>query len=446
MTRALPILEAGSKKRLPLADEVRAIDVSSRPIYAVWELTLRCDLACVHCGSRAFRARPDELTTAEAVDLVAQMAALGVREVSLIGGEAYLRPDWLEVVRAIREHGMVASLTTGGLGLGPTLAREAASAGLVAASVSVDGLRATHDAVRNVEGSYDAALRALDALADAGIRITANTQLYRQSLPQLPELFEILLARRIRGWQVQVTVAMGRAAETDDLLLEPYQMLELLPALARLKRRADEAKVLLWPGNNVGYFGPHERTLRGNQPHGHMSSCGAGRTTLGVESNGDIKGCPSLPTAEYVGGNIREHKLVDIWQRAEALRFTRERTKDELWGYCAGCYYAENCKAGCSWTAHSLFGKRGNNPYCHHRALELLARGERERVVRVALPPGESFDHGRFEIVLEPWPAEEIERAREVARGAEGLLAESPSLLAPPSAAPRRRAPQREPA
>jgi radical SAM protein with 4Fe4S-binding SPASM domain len=444
MTRALPIIAAPSKKRLPLADEVRPVDVAARPIYAVWELTLRCDLACVHCGSRAFRARPDELTTAEAVDLVAQMAALGVREVSLIGGEAYLRPDWLDVVRAIRDHGMVPSLTTGGLGLGPTLAREAASAGLLAASVSVDGLRATHDAVRNVAGSYDAALRALDALADAGLRITANTQLYRQSLPELPELLEILLAHRIRGWQVQVTVAMGRAAETDDLLLEPYQMLELLPMLAELKRRADEAKVLFWPGNNVGYFGPHERTLRGNQPHGHMSSCGAGRTTLGIESNGDIKGCPSLPTAEYVGGNIREHALLDIWQRADALRFTRERTTEELWGFCASCYYADNCKAGCSWTAHSLFGKRGNNPYCHHRALELLARGERERVKRVELPAGEPFDHGRFEIVVEPWPAAEIERARAVARGAAGLLAESPSLLSAPPAAPRRRAP-REP-
>ena len=147
----------------------------------------------------------------------------------------------------------------------------------------------------------------------------------------------------------------------------------------------------------------------------------------------------------YVGGNIREHALLDIWERAEALRFTRERTKDELWGYCAGCYYADNCKAGCSWTAHSLFGKRGNNPYCHHRALELLARGERERVQRVALPPGEPFDHGRFEVVLEPWPAHEIERARELAQGAEGLLAASPSLGTGELPAPRRRAPQREP-
>jgi len=445
MKRALPIAEGPAKRRLPLAENVRPIDEATRPIYAVWEFTLRCDLACIHCGSRAFRARPDELTTAEAISLVEQMAALGVREVSLIGGEAYLRSDWLDVVRAIRANGMVASLTTGGFGLDAELAQSAARAGLVAASVSVDGLSAMHDAVRGVVGSFDAAMRALSALADAGLRITANTQLYRQNLPTLEELFEILLARKIRGWQLQVTVAMGRAADQDGLLIEPYQMLELMPIVARIKRRADEAKVLLWPGNNVGYFGPYERILRGNQPGGHSSGCGAGRTTLGVESNGDIKGCPSLPTREYVGGNIREHSLRDIWQRAEALRFTRERTTDELWGYCKGCYYAETCKAGCSWTAHSLFGKRGNNPYCHHRALELLARGERERVVRAGLAPGEPFDHGSFDLVLEAWPQDELEQAREVAKSGAGFLLQSPSLTPPSLAEPKRRAPGHEP-
>ncbi|MBN9160059.1 MAG: hypothetical protein J0I07_03765 [Myxococcales bacterium] len=52
----------------------------------------------------------------------------------------------------------------------------------------------------------------------------------------------------------------------------------------------------------------------------------------------------------------------------------------DLWGYCATCYYADECKAGCTWTADVLFGKPGNNRYCHHRALELKKCGLRERV------------------------------------------------------------------
>ena len=53
--------------------------------------------------------------------------------------------------------------------------------------------------------------------------------------------------------------------------------------------------------------------------------------------------------------------------------------------------------------AHALFGRRGNNPYCHHRALELQREGLRERVVLRERAPGRPFDYGRFELVLERW-------------------------------------------
>jgi radical SAM protein with 4Fe4S-binding SPASM domain len=417
-----PVAEPSRTKKLPLAAETRAIDRRWAPLYAVWEITLRCDLACRHCGSRAGRTRPDELSTAEALDLVAQMSELGCEEVTVIGGEAYLRDDWTEIVRAIRKHRMRASMTTGGRGLSREVVRAGKDAGLEGVSVSVDGLEATHDALRGVKGSFASAMAALENLAAEGLPASANTQIGRVSLREIPAVFERLVAARIHSWQVQLTVAMGRAVDEPELLLEPYQMLEVMPMLARIKRRADEAGIRVWPGNNIGYFGPYESQLRGTLPRGHLSSCGAGRSTLGIEANGDIKGCPSLPTADYVGGNIREHRLRDIWERAAPLRFTRDRTVDDLWGPCRTCYYADTCRAGCSWTSHVLFGRPGNNPFCHHRTLELLREGMRERLVRVEAAPGTPFDHGRFEIVLEPFPEPELTRARELARTGEGFL------------------------
>ncbi|NES87010.1 MAG: radical SAM protein, partial [Moorea sp. SIO2B7] len=68
-----------------------------RTSYAVWEITLKCNLACSQCGSRAGKARANELSTSEALDLVEQLAEVGIKEVTLIGGEAFLRPDWLEI-------------------------------------------------------------------------------------------------------------------------------------------------------------------------------------------------------------------------------------------------------------------------------------------------------------------------------------------------------------
>ena len=159
----------------------------------------------------------------------------------------------------------------------------------------------------------------------------------------------------------------------------------------------------LFPANNIGYFGPYEHRIRAGGEEGrYWNGCPAGQWAIGIEADGKLKGCPSLPTQPYAGGNLAHERLAELIEHAPQLRVLRERTAADLWGHCAGCYYADTCKGGCSWTAHSLLGRPGNNPYCIHRALQLEKRGLRERVVKVEGAPGTPFDHGRFELVEEP--------------------------------------------
>jgi radical SAM protein with 4Fe4S-binding SPASM domain len=333
------------------------------------------------------------------------MADLGVREVTLIGGEAYLRDDWTVVIEEIRRHGMLPTLVTGGRGVTAELADRAARAGLRGVSVSIDGTEVTHDRLRGVRGSHQSAVMALGHFQRAGVFTSVNTQINRLSLPDLPEVLESVIRAGTRSWRVQLTVPMGRAADEPEVLLQPYDLALVFPLLVRLKARAEEANVRLSLGNNVGYFGPYESVLRSDLPEGHSGSCGAGRSVLGIEADGTIKGCPSLSTHEWSGGNVREASVRDIWERATPLRYTRDRTVDDLWGFCRTCYYADECRAGCTWTADVLFGRPGNNPYCHHRVVELARVGKRERLVQTAAAPGKPFDHGLFEIIEEPLPA-----------------------------------------
>jgi len=385
---------------------VRAIQPGQRgPVYCVWELTLRCDLACRHCGSRAGKARPGELTTDECLDVVRQLAEVGVKDVALIGGEAYLRDDWTTIVAAIRAAGMLPRMVTGARALDAERVAAAAAAGLASVSISIDGLEATHDRLRHLKGSWAAAVAAARRVAASPIRLAANTQLNRLSAPELEAIAALLVEVGVRVWQVQLTVPMGRAADWPDLVLQPYELLELYPRLAAVARDVlRPAGVQLMPANNIGYFGPLERELRlGGDEGVHWQGCPAGEHAIGIEADGALKGCPSLPSASYVGGHLREARLADLLRR-EPLRRLATRTSDDLWGYCRGCYYADVCKGGCSWTAHSALGRPGNNPWCHHRALDLEAQGLRERVVPVEPAPGRPFDHGRMEIVLEPLP------------------------------------------
>jgi radical SAM protein with 4Fe4S-binding SPASM domain len=371
------------------------------PAYVVWELTLRCDLACRHCGSRAGPARPDELNTAEALEVVDQLAQMGTREVVVIGGEAYLHEGFLDIVAALAKAGITPTMTTGGRAIDAQLARRMADAGLQRVSVSVDGLEATHDRMRALNGSFTAATAALEHCRSAGIETAANTNLNRLNRDDLEGLYEHLRGR-VRMWQVQITTPLGRAADRTNMLLQPWDLLDLVPRIAALKRRGFADGITLMPGNNLGYFGPEESLLRSlrKDGHDHWHGCQAGRFVMGIESNGNVKGCPSLQSV-YVGGSSRERTLADIWNESEAIAFTRARTVDDLWGYCRSCVFAKTCLGGCSFTAHAVLGRPGNNPYCHFRARDFAKRRLRERLVPTEAASGRPFDNGLFEIVVE---------------------------------------------
>ncbi|MEZ5537156.1 MAG: radical SAM protein [Thiolinea sp.] len=392
-----------------------------RKSYAVWEITLKCNLACNHCGSRAGEARSNELSTAEALDLVHQMADAGIDEVTLIGGEAYLRKDWLQIAGEIVRCGMICTLTTGGYGISAELARRMKEAGLTSVSVSVDGMQATHDLQRGKPDSWKYAFESLHHLHDAGLVITANSQVNRLSAAEFPLLYQKLLETGAVAWQIAMTVPMGNAADNSGLLLQPSELLVFHPVLAYLAKRGHAEGLNIQPGNNFGYYGPYEKLLRGHGSDNEWAfwrGCGAGLASIGIEADGTIKGCPSLPTTAYRGGNIRERSLVDIAVNTEELTFNLSAGTEEgtahLWGFCKQCEYAELCRGGCNWTAHVFFDKRGNNPYCHHRALVQAANGQREdvRIKRNAF--GLPFDNGEFEILERDfgaaWPFDESQR------------------------------------
>ncbi|HZF54979.1 MAG TPA: radical SAM protein [Polyangiaceae bacterium] len=386
----------------------------ARPIYAVWELTMKCDQPCEHCGSRAGHARSSELSTDEILEVGASLARLGCREVALIGGEAYLRPDLHQIVRFLADKGIRVVMQTGGRAMTLERARGLKEAGLVGLGVSIDGPARVHDRLRGNLGSHLAAIRALDAAREVGLLVSANTQVNRLNQDLLRETCAELRSHGIQSWQVQLTVPMGRAADRPDWIIEPSSIVDIIDTLAAIQREAAAehkggVPFNLFVGNNIGYFGPHEQVLR-SRPGGaetHWKGCRAGINVLGIESDGTVKGCPSLPTAPYAGGNVRDLSLEELWEGSEVVRFARDRTSDELWGFCRTCYYADACRGGCSWTAHCTLGKRGNNPFCYHRVVQLRRKGVRERLVVKERAPNQPYDFGRFEIQEEAIPAPE---------------------------------------
>jgi Y-X(10)_GDL-associated radical SAM protein len=386
------------------------------PVHVVWEITLACDLKCLHCGSRAGSRRPRELSTEECLTVIDHLARLGTREISLIGGEAYLRRDWLDLIRAIRRHDIYCAIQTGGRELNQRRLDAAIDAGLQGLGVSLDGLETSHDRLRGVRGSFCKAIDTLRRAKAAGLKTGVNTQIGADTAVELPALMDRIIDVGATHWQVQLTVAMGNAVDHPELLLQPYQLVELMPVLARLYDDGLDRGLLMIVGNNVGYFGPFEHLWRGQgDDRVHWSGCSAGHTVLALEADGTVKGCPSLPTVDYAGGNVRDLDIETLWRTSRQIHFGRLRSVEDLWGFCRTCYYADVCRGGCTWTAHSLLGRPGNNPYCHYRALELQKQGLRERIVKVKDAPQASFAIGAFVLLTEQLDGSNVSTASPLA-------------------------------
>ncbi|MBT6447003.1 MAG: mycofactocin radical SAM maturase, partial [Acidimicrobiaceae bacterium] len=137
------------------------------PICLTWELTYACNLACVHCLSSSGRRDPKELTTAEALAVVDELADLQVFYVNLGGGEPMIRKDFLDIVDHAVSRNVGVKFSTNGYYIDKAAAERFAATDLLDIQISLDGFDAeTNDAVRG-KGSWEAARRAMDNLADA---------------------------------------------------------------------------------------------------------------------------------------------------------------------------------------------------------------------------------------------------------------------------------------
>ncbi len=375
---------------------------------------MKCDQPCQHCGTRAGPKRDAELGTEELLDVARSLARLGAREVTLIGGEAYLHPDCALIIRTLKDLGIRPTMQTGGRAFTLERAKAFRDAGLDGVGVSIDGPAQIHDKLRGNLGSYTAAIKALRNAREAGFALGANTQINRLNCDHLLPFSRTLREEGVQTWQVQLTGPLGKAADRPEWIVEPWQVVPIIDTLAAIQteamvewRAGDQRSVPfnVFANNNIGYFGPHEQLLRSTplQAETHWGGCVAGIYSMGIESDGTVKACPTLPTASYQAGNVRTMKLEDLWEQGELMRFARDRTVESLWGFCKTCYYADVCHAGCNWTAHSTLGRRGNNPFCYHRVTQLRKKGIRERLIPVEKAPGKPYDHGRFELVEEPW-------------------------------------------
>ncbi len=339
--------------------------VTLEPRNVVLEMTLRCNMRCRHCGSAAGKARPDELDLEGWLQVCDDLAELGSRVVTLLGGEPLISPHWEPVARRLDEHGIWVNAITNGWTLNkPIIADRVAAAPLRSLGLSIDGKPDDHDELRQRPGSFARIDEGIGLLRERGFtELSAITCITRANLPHLPWLHEYLTERGIKRWRLQICVPEGRMCHSDPVVLRPEDLPRLVDFIRDYRHRSELA---LGAADNVGYFGGCEDVTR--YRHGKQrfwTGCSAGLQTLGITSDGGVLGCLSFPAEEpWLEGNLRERPLREIWNDPDAFAYNRRFTRDQLSGACRSCRYALLCRGGCLSSNVGYSGGVGENPYC----------------------------------------------------------------------------------
>jgi radical SAM protein with 4Fe4S-binding SPASM domain len=344
-----------------------------RPRTCVMEITFKCNLKCLHCASNVnagFERRGTQLTLPELTQVINDLHSLGCEHIVLSGGEALLSDNWEQITHQIVKHGIRPSLISNGFIIDAGMARRIRDAGIVLVALSIDGIEPTHNYIRNHPQSFARVLRAARSLVSANIRVNFVTTVTKANLNELQDIEDVVVSLSANRWLVQLGSPIGRLVGHPELVVECSDLPVVADAIVAAKRRN---RVRIAVGDNIGYYSHHEQELRATPQRGGLDffcGCSAGCLNVGIESNGNVKGCLSLQDDRFIEGNVRQESLKIIWHKSGSFAYNREFKLPDLKGSCAFCEYAELCRGGCKFMAFGATGSPFSNPYCLRNVTE----------------------------------------------------------------------------
>lgn len=325
--------------------------------YLFWECTSRCNLNCLHCGSDCSKDG-----SAEDMPLSDLLSALDTIEsksdnfiVVLTGGEPLLRSDLELCGREIRKRGMRWSMVSNGYLYDEKKHISLLNAGLGALTLSLDGLKETHNWLRNTRNSFSKVDIAINLAArSARLNFDVVTCVNKRNICELSSIHDYLVRKGVKAWRLFTIIPIGRAKENQDLFLTDLQYKELMDFIC-LKRKL---KLIDIKFSCEGYVGRYELKVRDS-----YFFCRAGINIGSILADGSISACPNIDRT-FSQGNIYRDNFYEIWQtRFQPFR-NRNWTKT---GQCKKCADYSECLGN---GMHNWHGGEKNVLVCHNEKIK----------------------------------------------------------------------------
>jgi radical SAM protein with 4Fe4S-binding SPASM domain len=307
---------------------------SDKPLQTVyWICTQACNLRCTYCYQEAMFRRPNELSTAEAKDLVDQVVEAGAQTFVITGGEPFSRRDLLDIAEYSKTKGLRTNVITNGHYIRKrNLTRIARVFDLV--TISLDHMVPEHHDRQRGERSWERAMSGIDLLLDAGVKVDVNSVLSRYGLRDLGELLQLRHKKRIGVHKIMPQFPMGRGNTSRDDALTPDELIQLNDQIVELKHGDGLAQSSLRPEGSQSKKGSYR------------NHCGAGLSEVSVDPEGWVYPCKLLQYPQFRTENIRGRRLANIYSENELLRISRDTTVEMLTP-CKDCIIKHHCGGGC---------------------------------------------------------------------------------------------------
>lgn len=322
------------------------------PKDATWDLTYACNLRCSHCLTNSGKSKQGELDTIQAFALIDRLREAKVLRVSLTGGEPFLRPDLVAIIRRITDVNMRVDIATNGFDIQDHILSRLQDLPLFQVQVSIDGTEQQHDSLRGVEGAFARSCQTVRRLRKADLAVAISMTVTAENLPTLERAIDLALEMDCNGFKAITFMPAGRGGRHRlRLQLNPDQQRTFTSIIAR---RSKELEGRLNITTETTFAHLLEQAPPNSCPDGPMG-CSASYDTLSIGANGIVYPCPFLQ--DFPLGNLLEKPLDYIWYESPTLRILRTITKRNMGEPCRSCPYAPHlCRGGCRAAAYLAHG------------------------------------------------------------------------------------------
>jgi radical SAM enzyme (rSAM/lipoprotein system) len=276
--------------------------------------------------------------------------------VVMTGGEPLIRKDIELCGHEIRRRGMRWSLVSNGLLYNKERHISLLNAGIGALTLSLDGLEASHNWLRNNKSSFNKVVSAIDlAASSARLNFDIVTCVNKRNINELPQISDLLIQLGVKSWRLFTITPIGRAANNPDLLLTDDQFVELMDFITESRK----ARKIDLKFSCEGFVGRYELKVRDS-----YFFCRAGINIGSVLIDGSIAACPNIDRS-FIQGNIyNRDNLYDVWQSEFKPFRNREWAKT---GQCSECNYFIDCQGN---GLHNWHGDKKNVLVCHNNKIQ----------------------------------------------------------------------------